>query len=346
VSLPPDPRKVAEVFLVHEDRAVNLPGLRVTVDSLLRAHSAATVWVSGPDPEVVETLWGDDPRVQAWAPDLRGSGWDVKPELLLLALEAAERVVWIDADVLVSRSPAEAFTRFRPDVLVVSQETWWSRDQGTDVRTTGWGWTPARRFERSVNTGVVRVVRRHRELLEAWREAMTEPRYLQAQALPAHERPTHLIGDQEVLSGLLCSSRFAAMDVGFLEAGRDIAQCFGASGYTVGERLRTVRSTPVFYHAMGGPKPWVGAGRSGLLQRRLPELGDYRTAHRRLGLGYAPPAWAGTGSRLGYALSKAAAHNPAVVGLVPALPEELNRRSRQALGRLRRRLARVRGAAG
>ena len=61
---------------------------------------------------------------------------------------------------------------------------------------------------RACNTrkGAVKVVIAwpdHLPMLEAWRGLLADPRYIEAQAAPWHERPLHLLSDQEVLTALL-----------------------------------------------------------------------------------------------------------------------------------------------
>ena len=86
---------------------------------------------------------------------------------------------------------------------------------------------------------------------------LSHPAYLKAQAQPWYERPLHMIGDQEVLTGLLGSVDFQETSIRLLRRGTDIAQCFGPAGFTPVERLRSmIGHRPAFVHAMG-PKPWL-----------------------------------------------------------------------------------------
>ena len=334
------------MYLVHEDRPANLVGLKLAVLSLMRAQPSARVAVSAPaSPEL--DIWC---RRTTGRPLLgratAGRGWDVKPELLLHLLDSEDTpVVWVDADVLCVRSP-EQLLDAPQDELVVCEETWWSRGQGTDARTTGWGWPVGRRFGTSANTAVLRVTREHRPVLQAWREAVSSPAYVAAQARPWSERPVHLLGDQEPLSGLLCSTRFADVPVRFLRRGQDIAQCFGASGYTVAERWRSRQDLPVFVHAQSAPKPWAVQHDATRYQRWHAELNPYTTIARRLVPEDDEP-WLGRRSLFGGVCRRLTRDNAALAELPLAAPEELGRRARQLAGRARRAVgARSGGSAG
>jgi hypothetical protein len=65
-----------------------------------------------------------------------------------------------------------------------------------------------------------------------------------------------MITDQDVLTALLGSADFADVPLLLLKRGVNIAQCFGAGGFTPWERIRCLASgLPPLVHAMG-TKPW------------------------------------------------------------------------------------------
>jgi hypothetical protein len=331
---------------VHEDRPANLVGLRLAVLSLVTAHPTARVVVSAPT----------SPELDAWCRRTTGHGllgtatakrgWDVKPELLLHLLDREDTpVVWVDADVLCARSP-EALLDLPQDEMVVCEETWWSRAQGTDARTVGWGWPVGRHFPTSANTAVLRVTRQHRPVLHAWRDAVSSAEYLAAQARPWFQRPIHLMGDQEPLSGLLGSTRFSDVPLRFLRRGQDIAQCFGASGYTVAERWRSRRELPAFVHAQSAPKPWAVTDDDSLLQRWHAELNPYTILARRM-LDEDEEPWLRRRSAFGDVCRGLTNDHPALAELPLAAVEEVGRRARQQAGRAKRAVAaQRRGSAG
>jgi hypothetical protein len=66
-----------------------------------------------------------------------------------------------------------------------------------------------------------------------------------------------MIGDQEVLTGLLGSAAFKDVPIKFLKRGTEIAQCMGPAGFTPTERIKSFLSiTPALIHSMG-TKPWL-----------------------------------------------------------------------------------------
>jgi hypothetical protein len=100
------------------------------------------------------------------------------------------------------------------------------------------------------------VDRTHIELLEVWKQLLESPAYLEAQASPWKSRPWHMKGDQDALTALLGSRRFADIRFKLLRNGRDIAHCFEADGYSFRARLaHAFRPLPQLLHAQG-VKPW------------------------------------------------------------------------------------------
>jgi hypothetical protein len=105
---------------------------------------------------------------------------------------------------------------------------------------------------------LVRVSQSHSKLISRWKAMLAHPAYLKCQQLPALDRPLHMVGDQEALTALLGSRESGDISICFLKRGGEIAQCFGAAGYTVFERLKNVfrLRSPDLFHAMGR-KPWM-----------------------------------------------------------------------------------------
>jgi len=271
-------------YVLYEDRPSAWIGLKLAVLSLLD-HV--------PDARVIAHAPQASPELRAWFArragvtlddsELAGArGWDVKPLVLLEALASSPLACWVDTDVIVSGDLDRLLAVVPERTLVATEESHWGQHQGGVHRTLSWGLTPGRSLPVTVNTGLVRVHRAHTELLEAWRDLLADPRYVAAQALPWRERPRHLFGDQDVLTALLASDRFAATELRLLAQGREIAQCNGASGYTAAQRVRAVATgagLPVLIHAMNR-KPWVPRPRAGSVLRRW--RSSYEGLHDRL----------------------------------------------------------------
>jgi hypothetical protein len=242
------------------------------------------------------------------------------------------QVLWWDSDVLASGPFRHLFDAQPADVLVATEDTYWGQEQGGDQRTRAWGMTPGRRLAATVNTGLLRVSTTHSALLEAWREALRDPSYAAAQRIDMLDRPLHLLGDQEVLTALLGSTRFADVPVHLLRRGVDVAQCFGPAGYRVTERvhgLRTGAGLPPLVHATN-PKPWrvLSESRPGMLRSRSlgqaraayealhAELSPYTVVARQYRSQLADADWLGVRSPAGRALSRL----PGPPAIVPELP--------------------------
>jgi hypothetical protein len=248
------------IALLYEDRPAALTGVKLAALSLRRHHPELPLWILAPGAPRSFTSWAEripGLRLDTEPVGLVGRGWNVKPTALMAALEQGHaQVLWVDSDIVVTGDLAGRIARMDPRALTVTEEYFWGHCQGGPSRTLGLGLEVGRTFATTLNTGIVRVTPEHRELLAAWNEVLTGRDYLEAQRLPVATRPLHHFGDQEVLTGLLGAKAFAHLPVESLRRGRDIAQCFGPSGFTPAERVRCGRSLPLAVHAMG-PKPWM-----------------------------------------------------------------------------------------
>jgi len=255
---------------IYEDREVHLVAIELAVLTLRRDLPGSHLIVSLGGRAAAATAGGADPvrgflagrGVEVLADEqLGGSGWDVKPALLLARLrQGHDDVIWWDSDLLAcsdgSRDLAPLLQPRTPQTLVATEDTWWGEEQGTGARTRGFGWEVGRTFPRGFNSCLLRVGQAHIELLETWRALLLRPDYLQAQQLPGDDRPLHLLGDQEPLAALLGSAAWAHVDVQLVRRGRDIAQAWGPAGYRVRERLGSLRhGRPVLAHGTV-TKPW------------------------------------------------------------------------------------------
>jgi hypothetical protein len=192
------------------------------------------------------------------------TGWSVKPSLLKQLLsETGGPVIWCDSDIILASSVSKLIEHLSEEVFVATEEYGWGRSKGSRLRAAGWNLTESRRLTSTINSCLIKVNVCHRPLLDAWDESLMDPTYRQAQAQSWSQRPLHLMGDQDVLTALLSSERFAGIPLFLLKDGRDIAQCFQEDGYTVQDRLRNalMGRTPPLIHAQGG-KPWTKGPRA------------------------------------------------------------------------------------
>jgi hypothetical protein len=245
------------MVLLHHDRPEHIAGLKLAVISIRATCPDLAVCVSSPGatPDLITWLSDCGVRVEA-DPRFADLGWNVKPRLLLWALEQGHsRVMWVDADIVAVRRPVRAIEQPR-SVLVAAEEFALGQEQGSRPRTDGWGLTPGRDLPTTVNSGVMVVSADHVRLLERWAELLDTDAYVAAQRRPPLERPLHMLSDQDVLTALLGSAEFAGLEVCLLRRGLDIAQCAGPAGFSVTERLAGLsRGGPALYHSVG-VKPW------------------------------------------------------------------------------------------
>lgn len=249
-----------DLVCIHEDRFDNLEGLIIAARSVLNHSPSLRVVIScGSFKELVADRLGSNPNLLYLDVEFGGVGWNVKPLLLEFLLEkGCRQVIWLDSDVVVNSAILDRLMSIALDKLVVAEEPFWGQNQGSKYRTEAWALQPGRELEITVNTGLVRVSQWHIKLIKLWKAMLAHPVYVRCQQLPGLDRPLHMIGDQEALTALLGSRESGDVSIYFLKRGVEIAQCFGAAGYTVFERLRNVFSlrSPDLFHAMGR-KPWT-----------------------------------------------------------------------------------------
>lgn len=273
------------LITIYDDRPRDFVGVELAVASLQRHLTGSRIRLVRPGITAAERGWVDRfPSVEVVDRGFADTGWDAKPAVLLDALDHDDDVVWWDSDMVATSDLSQLLPPQPPAALVAAEETFWGQEQGTGHRSRAWRLGTARLLPTTVNTGLLRVGPRHRRLLEAWRDLLRDDRYRRAQLTPWQQRPLHLLGDQEVLTALLESPRFAAEPVRLLRRGVGIAQCFGPAGFTVAERLASgLRgSSPPVVHAMG-PKPWHRLPWPD--GKRLPRpgrAGDWRVLFERL----------------------------------------------------------------
>ena len=210
---------------IAEDRPLCEPGIRLLLQSLVRAEPDCTVVLFCPFGdsrliEFVETLRGASIEVRTVRPPGAYS-WNAKPQALLQLLsEGAKEVVWIDSDVIVSSQFVNRFMALANDVIVVTEEALWGKpDDSNALRARLWEFQIGRKFPFALNSAVLRVTPRHVPLLECWRTLLESESYKEEQAKPWRSRQVHMVGDQDVLTALLCNERFCNLPVKIFSTG-------------------------------------------------------------------------------------------------------------------------------
>src|SRR5208337_3301489 len=269
---------------IAEDRSSCEPGVRLLLQSLARAEPGCSVVLFCPfaDENLVKLAAG----LTEISADVRtvsppgAYSWNVKPQALLELLgEGADEVVWIDSDIIVSSRFIRRLSAHETDAIVLTEEALWgAADDRNALRARLWGFRVGRQFPFTLNSAVLRVTRRHIPLLKRWRTLLDSPIYRDEQAKAWNSRSANMIGDQDVLTALLCSQEFSDIPVEIFRRGSGVIQYFGLYGFTTGERLRClINGLPPFVHSQG-VKAWIPPNKSGARSLRARVTGAYLDA--------------------------------------------------------------------
>ncbi len=253
-------RDRAPLICAYENRPECEDGVRILVASLMRAMPHARMRLyHNPANDDFPSWVAQFPNID-WRPAELPSnqGWNVKPAVFLSAFDDGyEDVLWLDSDLLVTCDLHSVLAAAPDDAIIVAEEArWGARCDHDGLRTRSWNLPFGRSLPFTANSCFLRISRRHRELVDCWAEMLGSKEYLGAQAADYRRRPVHMMGDQDVLTALLGSTKFAHIPLHFLRRGRDILQVFGPLAFTMRERARVlVSGLPVVIHAQG-TKPW------------------------------------------------------------------------------------------
>ncbi len=303
----------------YEDRPEAMDSVILMGESLCRVDPDVSLHLTVPEaPDSVRSWAERRPEVvlSTAAPEAV-AGWDVKAWLLLQELdEGKPEAIWIDSDMIVTRSISALVEEFPRDSLLVTEE--WDRPPVIPVSHL-WGLASVRPIQR-VNGCFVRATHAHRPLLSRWLKMVHDPSYRRAQVLPYERRPLHLKSDDWLLTAALESAEFSQVPYDCLRLGRHIAQCAGSSGYRPHDRILDLfRGLPPLIHCIGR-KPWVAGRDAGRANRLLIDLAmdvsPYVLASRRVAkdLGISP-RWLDARTTMGALFRGVTAYHPGLAGL-------------------------------
>ena len=197
---------------VAEDREICEPSLKLLLTSLSFHCPQVPINLFYPIGNEKFRRWVSAyPQVRLQADRLKnGYGWNVKPQAIMRLLDAGfDEIIWIDSDVLVTRDMRLLFQSLDDAVFVATEHTLApERDDGMGLRAQLWHLSVGRVLPGALNSGVIRVTRRHYRLMQRWWELLQSDAYQSCQQTEWCKRPIHMLGDQDVLTALLSSHRF------------------------------------------------------------------------------------------------------------------------------------------
>jgi hypothetical protein len=246
--------------VTYEDRPGEVTGLRLLLLSLRRHCPEVAVDVFVPRRDANFDQWAARFENVHLHVVERGErkGFNVKPGLLRRVLEqGASEAVWMDSDVLVVRDFRQWRCAAPSESLIIAEDRFGAPSPGRSSYARAWGFPVGREMPRLLNACVVRALPAHMPLLRAWDSLLGHEHYVAAQEIHWSKRPSHMFGDQEVLSALLESREFARVPLCFLRRGRDIVHCFEHQGYPAHQMIANVvtGNRPLLVHSQGA-KPW------------------------------------------------------------------------------------------
>lgn len=259
------------IFCTYEDREGMTTGLKLLALSLKRVWPGALLHIFSKSSDGALRDWlTNQPHVRLEDDaDVQARGWNVKPEILQWCLDHRDdKVVWLDSDLIFAGDPRPLLMGLDAATIVAAPERTRIASVGPKaarIRTHELDLFFTRMLPEQVNTCFLRVTRAHAALLTEWRQLMNTADYQAAQQQPRSQRPVSLGSDQDVLTALLGSERFADIPVRLLRRGHEMIHCGNSSDYPLAERLRNLhrgRRLPPVLHAPGRKKPWHPATRN------------------------------------------------------------------------------------
>jgi hypothetical protein len=302
---------------LYQDNPSHFTSVQLAVLSILEHEPLWQIHVSIPEcPPWLDQWLSQFPSVLLYNKNYGQSGWNVKPEMLLHLLDLfKEEIIWLDSDIILTAPVSSYIDKFPASTLIVAEEPPGQFPPGSTLRTNGWGRPIGRSISKSINSGFIRVSEDHRQLITAWREALTDERYRKAQALNWWLRPAPFYGDQDALSALLGSKDYSDVPIVFLRNGIEIAQCHGAEGYSWQRRIKNAcKRMPALIHAQG-KKPWLPEGRTLVYL----DVSPYKLAALRYEDDVKDSDWLQIHTFVGRILMKITFGEPNLAGLFPAL---------------------------
>ncbi len=248
-------------YFSFETRQENLIGLKLLAASFChQCKESLTIFLT----QTLATnfaewakYFGGQVSVEAWEPPVYG--WGAKPHLCKHVLSRyGGEWVWLDADLIVASNPTPTFLALEREVMVVVEDPALEFDHQR-MRALYWGFPSQKTLPHTVNSCVLHFSDAHRQLIDAWCALADDPRFLEAQQEPFEKRPYYLLGDQDLLEGLLIAEPprgFSNLMLHFFRSGKEVVHDFREFDYKPADRIRNaLKPSLVFVHGQG-IKPW------------------------------------------------------------------------------------------
>jgi len=245
------------LIVTYEDRTSAVQGVEVLARSLLVHSPQMKIKVYSPL-ESLRDLAVTLPNLEfIYTDKLIGRGWNVKPTVLMWALEDnVKSVIWLDTDIVISGDIGNLCKKVKIGSIAVGQEFSSKSHIGGKIRAEGWNLKIGRLIPYHVNSGSVQVDISHKGLIAHWNRLLDSAEYQSYQHTPG-PRPPAFTGDQDALWALLVSEDFSTVPVHYFKVGSDMLIHCGARGFQIKDRMRNIiYSRPTFVHMLGKYKPW------------------------------------------------------------------------------------------
>lgn len=267
-----------------EDRKTHWIGLKFLSLSLEKycTNFHLTIFISYDSYELSSWIENNCKYVSLRVHEFYNTGWNIKPEVLLLMLnEGHQEVVWLDSDIIFVQNIQNIAKNLSPETLLICQDA--LRNSREKERTNFFNLKIKRELGESINTSFIRVHnnKQHLDLLKEWARLMTTKEYKKNQSLPRNQRPSYMVGDQDVLEAILASDLHfnpASIPIKYLYTGKEHITAIVPHAFSILERLKTFFgfNKPYIINSQGGVKPWKAKNwGNGLLTTPIWQLHPY-----------------------------------------------------------------------
>ncbi|WP_147321235.1 hypothetical protein [Rhodoferax lacus] len=249
------------LICLYEDRETHVVAVKLLIISIRKFHPELTIRLHFPSPNISFKTWIENiPNIELITKALEGTGsYNIKPHVLIDGLRTgAKTCLWLDTDIILDSRIT--WLADLPEQTLVSTLDPHSYPNGSNFRAEAFDLEPQKNaIDGAINSALVLVDEVHKDFLEDWAKLLKLPQYQDSQKKPVSLRNTLMLGDQDALSALVASKKYASLKVLLLKHPNDILHHQGISALTFRQRLILKNSDrhPSIIHAMASTKPWL-----------------------------------------------------------------------------------------